>query len=284
MKRTIKFDLFPQKVNGVLTDSRPIRMRVTYACQRVDLRIGYSVEVSKWNEAEQRAITGTKNRYKQTASEINKAILVSEEKIDEIFSTYERTAKRVPTPEELKQAFDDTFKRTKPKMIIEPFFDIFDKFTRTMGQQNGWSEATYKRFDSLRILLWKYNSGLLLETLTEETMQDFVQSLNKRELRNTTIAKTLSMMRWFLRWASRKGYYTGMLHETFKPKLKGTDGNSKEVIYLEWEELMHLYDFTFPPEHAELSEVRDVFCFCCFSGLRYSDVAKLRRSDESLKE
>jgi integrase len=51
------------------------------------------------------------------------------------------------------------------------------------------------------------------------------------------------------------------------------------VIYLEWEELMHLYDFAFPPERADLSAVRDVFCFCCFTGLRYSDVVKLRHSD-----
>jgi integrase len=69
-----------------------------------------------------------------------------------------------------------------------------------------------------------------------------------------------------------------MQHVTFRPKLKGTDGNAKEVIYLEWEELLRLYSFDFSAR-LSLSAVRDVFCFCCFTGLRYSDVAKLRRSD-----
>ncbi|MDY5968683.1 MAG: site-specific integrase, partial [Bacteroidales bacterium] len=47
---------------------------------------------------------------------------------------------------------------------------------------------------------------------------------------------------------------------------------------LEWDELMDFYncDFTKRPG---LANVRDVFCFCAFTGLRYSDAAKLRCSD-----
>lgn len=44
MKRTIKFNLFPKKVGGVLVECRPIRMRVCYAGYRVDFRVGYSIE------------------------------------------------------------------------------------------------------------------------------------------------------------------------------------------------------------------------------------------------
>lgn len=44
MKRTIKFNLFPKKIGGVLVECRPIRMRVCYAGYRVDFRVGYSIE------------------------------------------------------------------------------------------------------------------------------------------------------------------------------------------------------------------------------------------------
>ena len=74
MKRTIKFNLFPKKVGGVLVECRPIRMRVCYAGYRVDFRVGYSIEPEKWNEEEGRVISNTKNRFRQTAGEINKAI------------------------------------------------------------------------------------------------------------------------------------------------------------------------------------------------------------------
>lgn len=33
------------------------------------------------------------------------------------------------------------------------------------------------------------------------------------------------------------------------------------------------------PGQGHLERVRDVFLFCCFTGLRYSDVAKLRKND-----
>lgn len=42
---------------------------------------------------------------------------------------------------------------------------------------------------------------------------------------------------------------------------------------------MALMDWQAPADKAYLDRVRDVFCFCCFTGLRYSDVAKLTRSD-----
>jgi integrase len=82
-----------------------------------------------------------------------------------------------------------------------------------------------------------------------------------------------------LRWAAIKGIYNGKSHETFKPKFKKVE--SKEIIYLTWDELIKLYQFKFKKNQNYLEKVRDVFCFCCFTGLRHSDVYKLTRSDVS---
>lgn len=71
--------------------------------------------------------------------------------------------------------------------------------------------------------------------------------------------------------------YSGDVHLSFKPKLKGISGRLREVIYLSWDELKSLYDMKI--ESRSLSSVRDVFCFCCFTGLRYSDVATLKKVD-----
>jgi len=94
---------------------------------------------------------------------------------------------------------------------------------------------------------------------------------------NTTALKIASLVRWFVRWAWSEGYYDGRAHIAFKPKLKGTEVSPNNMVYLEWEELMRLLLFKF--DEQSLSQVRDVFCFCCFTSLRYSDVAKLKRSD-----
>ncbi len=283
MKRSIKFDLFPKKVNGVLVECRPIRMRVSYAGNRVDIRVGYSIEAAKWNVKEGRVKAGAKNRYKQTAGEINKAILACEERIEGIFTRFELLEKRNPSPAELKQAFDEETgrKEAEPEETENgiTFYSAYAEFMETMGRLNDWTKATYTKFNSLRRHLEAFNPNLTFAEINEETLQEFITSLHKADLRNTTISKNMSFLRWFLRWAYHKGYNPSTIHETFKPKFKGADGNAKEIIYLEWEELIKLYNFKFPSNKPSLPAVRDVFCFCCFTGLRYSDVAKLKRSD-----
>ncbi|MDR1652878.1 MAG: site-specific integrase, partial [Prevotellaceae bacterium] len=102
MKRNVKFDLFPQK-----SDCKPIRARVSYGGKRVDLRLGYSIEPKKWDNEAMRVLPGFKNKYKQSANEINKSILLCLEQIESIFTRFELLEKRIPEPSELKQAFDE---------------------------------------------------------------------------------------------------------------------------------------------------------------------------------
>lgn len=278
MKRTVKFGLFPKKG----AESLPIRMRVSYDGNRVDFRVGYSIEPEKWNQDDGRVIPNARNRFRQTAGEINKAIVSCEEQIEAIFTRYELLEKRAPTPAELKAVFAEEMGRKEPEQEEEPgigFYNAFAEFMETMGRQNDWTKATYTKFNSLRVHFRNFDKGLTFDKINDNTLQGFIESLHKAELRNTTISKYMSFVRWFLRWAHFKGYNPTTVHETFKPKFKGADGNAKEIIYLEWEELLNLYSFKFPAARTSLPAVRDVFCFCCFTGLRYSDVAKLRRSD-----
>jgi len=275
MKRTIKFDLFPQKA-----DCKPIRARVSYDGKRVDLRVGYSIEPEKWDSTLMRVRSGCKNKYKQSGNEINKAIVNTETIIEEIFTRFELLEKREPTFEELKQSFDEITgkKSAGPEQLNEiSFYKAYSEFTENVGKKNNWTKATYKKFTSLLNHLNEFNNNLSFDNINETTLQNLVTHFLDKDMRNTTISKYIRFLRWFLRWAYNKGYFKKNLHETFRPKFKGIDGNAKEVIYLEWEELQHLYSLAIPA--STLSAVRDVFCFCCFTGLRYSDVAKLRRSD-----
>jgi integrase len=79
-----------------------------------------------------------------------------------------------------------------------------------------------------------------------------------------------------MNWATRKGYNKNLAYKDYNPDLKGISGN-KKIIVLSWEELMHLYDLKVKKNY--LDQVRDVFCFCCFTGLRYSDVHNLKQSN-----
>ncbi len=53
----------------------------------------------------------------------------------------------------------------------------------------------------------------------------------------------------------------------------------KKVIFLTQNEINKLRTCPIPPTKKYLERVRDVLLFCCFTGLRHSDVYNLKRSD-----
>ena len=257
--------------------SSSIRMRVTlHGKTPLDFALGISVPAAQWN--------AEKQRVEATCEDcmfINRTIDEAEAKVQDIFARYELVEKRTPSVSELKKAINKAFGRNvKPK--AEPAHDIFaaiDLFMKTRGAQNSWSKCTYQRFRTMKDRLHKFDAYLTFNDIDDNTLQQYVRFLGRYGLHNTTMAKNISNLRWFLRWASEKGYYKGNAHETFRPKLKGSDGHLKEVIYLTTDELQRVQDYKFPEKESYLEHVRDVFLFCCFSGLRYSDVKKLKKSD-----
>lgn len=281
-KVSIKFGLFAHKGSGPVPELWPVRARVSYSGNRVDLRLGISWEPAKWDAVNGCALPNTRNKFRQTAGELNKALTDCDKAVQGIFTRFELLEGREPSPQELREAFNESIGKAKPEPEAAPgvdFLKAYGEFTATMGRQNSWQDPTYTKFNALKEHILSYDKAVSFDKLTPEYLQGFVLSMQKEGLRNTTISKNLGFLRWFLRWAYNSGYNPTKTFETFKPRLKGTDGNSKEVIYLEWEELLKLYTFEFPAKYPALGPCRDVFCFCCFTGLRYSDVAKLKRSD-----
>ena len=84
-------------------------------------------------------------------------------------------------------------------------------------------------------------------------------------LKNSTIEKKLGYLRWFLNWATDRGYNTNLDYKKFHPTLKMTQ---RKVIYLTKEEIARVRDLELSEAQAYLDPIRDIFLFCCFSGLR----------------
>ena len=281
IKRNIVFTLEKRKKNGVLvTENVPIRMRVIYNGGRVEFTTGYRIDAGKWDDKQQKVRNGCTNKLKQSASEINADLLRYGADIQEIFKEFE-VIDVIPTGDRLKQAFNK--RNEKPDAVQEPepetpdLFKAFDEFTKECGRQNNWTMATYEKFRSVKGHLEAFNPNLQFEDFTEAGLNDYVNFLrDKRELRNSTIGKQMGFLKWFLRWSTKKGYNHTMAYDAFHPKLKSTQ---KKVIFLSWEELTKFREYKIPNNKQYLERVRDVFLFQCFTGLRYSDVFNLKRSD-----
>ena len=283
IKRNIIFTLESRKKDGVLiTENVPIRMRVNFASKRIEFTTGYRIDAAKWDADKQRVKNGCSNKLKQSASEINASLLEYYTEIQSIFKRFE-VEDVMPTPEQIKKVFNALRKpvseEPKPKKEALPcdFFQVFDDFVEDCGRQNNWTDSTFDKFAAVKNHLTNFREGLTFEFFDERGLNDYVGYLRDvKEMRNTTIGKQLSFLKWFLRWAFKKGVHQNNAYDSYKPKLKSTQ---KKIIFLTWNELNRLREFKIPSNKQALERVRDVFLFQCFTGLRYSDVFNLRRSD-----
>ena len=278
IKRSYLF--FPDKEkkgDGYKPDAK-LRLRVRWSARKVDFNVGYRVKLSQWDTQTQRCRAKTTNLQKQSASLINGVIQTFETAIDNVFASFE-LENILPTPDQVRTKFNLLTGRKSEQEIQsdKTFFDYFDEFTEEEGALNNWSKGTRVKFQNTRNHLTAYSPGLRFEDLTEAGLSNYAIHLREvKYLQNSTIIEQIKLLKWFLRWATVKGYCQTLDYINFKPKLKTTE---KKIVFLDWAELMTIYNYPFTDKQKTLERVRDVFCFCCFTSLRYSDVANLKRSD-----
>jgi integrase len=281
IKRNIIFSLESRKKDGIVgTGNVPIRMRVVYGGKRVEFSTGYRIDTEKWDVEKQRVKVGCANKLKQTASEINAELFQYYTDIQTIFKKFEIEGVK-PTPEQLKQAFNDRNKKVEPDEIVAEtpkvdFMEVFDEFVAENGKQSNWVFSTYQKLAGVRKLLVEFDADLSFEDWDERKLNAYIDFLRGKDMRNSSIDKQVDFLKWFLRWAARMGHNCNTAFESFKSKLKSTQ---KKVIFLTVDELNRLRNYEIPESKKYLERVRDVFLFCCFTGLRYSDVYNLKRSD-----
>lgn len=167
------------------------------------------------------------------------------------------------------------------------FFEVFHEFERCNSRLHDWTESTFKKYHTLRNNLtdmrdYKRKIGLKFfdfdfEYFDEYGLQEYIDFLrNQKNYMNSSVTKSLSLLKVVIRWAYRRGYHNNNKFETFKPKMKTTQ---KKVIFLSKSELEKIESTNIPETKLYLYRVRDIFLFQCYSGLRYSDVANLKRCD-----
>lgn len=279
-KRGIKFLLHKRKASE--TKNLAIRMRVTIQGETpVDFPTGCCVDSDFWDSSNFIVLDGFTSDKGNTTESINETIAQFKQAALDALARYDLIEKKKPTNEEIKTLINDLTGR-KPVFVEKKVTvkNVFDEYIETIGVQNNWSESSYKKNNTIKKHFLASIGKTDFNQITTDTLQAFVHSLLvKRGMRNTTIQKDYQFVRFFLRWARRKGYYQGNADEDFRPRLKGTDGNQKEIIFLTVEELNKLQNAKIPEQKNYLVQVRDVFLFCCFTSLRYSDVKALRKAD-----
>lgn len=264
------------------TEEARVRMRVKWNGSRsiVAVNVGYRVNVYRWDPEAQRCVPRSFHGSRRIpASVINAEIDRYEEKAREAL----KTCSQDPSEAEYRKALTEALGGAETKLGV---FQAFDAFVAERGERNRWTYRTIQKMQGLKNHLKAFRPALSWDDFSEQGLYDFISYLrgltrvNKSSpegwtnIKDTTVEKNISALRWFLTWADRHGMLRCTDYRDFRPKLQKMD---KPVVFLEWDELITLLDFDLKDE--AMRQVRDVFCFCAFTSLRYSDVYALRWAD-----
>ncbi len=278
----------PSKKNK--SDDGRLRCVVTWQGQRVRIGVPHNVNPDNWEKSLQRCKAKTTHgKSKTPASVINHDLEEMELMVNSVFMRFEE-ADKVPSKQEFSEAYD---RLANPEKYIEaqsedldiadkPLFPIYDEFTQDGIMSGRWSAGTLVKNRTIRKHLMAISPKLTLNQLINGGTKQLIEHFSKvpdnfkgKGLANTTVMNDIAFVKVFLRWAQDNNYCDASPFLKTKVRLKTAE---RPVIFLTWEELMTVYNFDFGAKNY-LAHVRDVFCFCCFTSLRYSDVYNLRRSN-----
>jgi integrase len=251
------------------THNIPILLYFSYEGRRLQLHTGEKVDFGEWDSQRQRVrdeVPGSKalNRYLQSLAQ-------------ELLDIY-RGAKAMgmqPGPDYLRKQLK--YPRNKDQV---DFFNVLIRFIDENHER--WSIHTFRKarstYNHLRAFEESEGTRIDFNRIDKDFLDRYVRFFRiKFNHSNTTISKNLSVLKWFINWATEKGYNKNLLYRDYqldweaKPRLENSD------LVLDWDELMRISVFS--PSGWDLKEVRDIFCFMCFSGLKLSRVNQVREAN-----
>lgn len=260
MKHTIKPSLF-----STSAQCRPVRLRVSFGGLRVDLFSGISYDADKWSTETSRPKPNTKNQFRQSAAEVNRIINEQTAFIDNYFDECE-FRKQPPTTSDLKQRFQKQFRGSGK--TDETLLDLYDKFLQNTSTSKAWTDNTYKLYRQIRTVIAD------MKTINAESLDSLALELTESGHNNSTTIFYLKRVKTFARWLNKNGY-SDYDPSDYEINLKQMDDH--HIVFLESNELDALMKCDIKSE--TVARVRDIFCFCCFCGLRYCDVKSLKKTD-----
>lgn len=281
LKYNLKFRLESRKEknsNEIIKENVPIYLDFTFEGKRLQYFTGLRIDAMNWDLSTQRVVKKSLSKTRINASSFNNHLNDIEKNVIDIYQEFKILHQEI---------FVDILREELKKRLFEPdkaeksFFDIMLEFIDTESKLNDWAKGTITKlktnYKHLLLFQEKYRFKIEFSRIDDKFFNKYL-TFQREELkhRNTTISKNLKIIKWFLNWAAKNGHNKNLFFKDFKPEFKGTTRNQK-IIFLTWDELMHMYELEISKKHLE--HARDVFCFCCFTGLRYSDVYNLKHSN-----
>lgn len=244
----------------------PINVRITYQGIRKENATGYFVDPNFWDAKQQLTISKTSDAiYTNTQLELIKqkiknsylSILLETEDFDanDIYHKY------------LGKPINDS------EFVVSYFQKYLGKIYKLIGkdlQLATWKKYNYACIQIVGFIKWKFKKNdISLEKINLQFLTEFEYYLKTEQNQcQSTINKAIQRFRKLIKIAMSEGFLEKDPFILYKPrKVK------KEIIFLTNEELKTLEKIYI--SQPRLALIRDLFVFCCYTGLAYNEMANL---------
>ena len=248
----------------------PIYMRITVSGKRADISVGRDCDPAKWNNHAGRAI-GTKEEIKA----LNNYLDSLQTKLRNAHQVLIDSNQQVTT-ESLHNQF--TGKNQKNHFLMELFKEHNAKVKALIG--NGFEPNTLKGYNTSEkhltgFLQEKYGkTDIEISQLNHAFITDFEFYLKANcKITGVSAAKYIKHLKKIVNHCIANGWLKQNPFINFKSTAK-----AKERTFLTQQELDNIA-ISKKITIERLKQVRDIFVFCCYTGLSYADVQKLKRNE-----
>lgn len=271
----VHFRLKPVNKTGNSKGKASIYLQFIYNGKRLFYSVGQSIKPADWNPAKERV------KKKDTTTSDGKFAL--NDLLDNLKKVCEKAYNTslkdgIPAPATLSAALDDFINQNNNDEGKDNLFKLIDRFIdgeiKSKGREK--SKGTITNYKAVRKHLkqfqgeTKYKIGY--ETITLDFFYKYTTYLKKGlNLAVNTIAKDISIIKVFMGEAVDLGYTNNMQfrHSKFSFSEEETD-----QVYLNEKELHELHKFQ--TGNKKLDQVKDLFIFGAWVGLRFSDFSNIK--------
>ncbi|RRQ49823.1 site-specific integrase [Maribacter algicola] len=244
----------------------PIRCRITYLKRRKEFATGEFIKADNWLSKKQRT---TKSNQTNLQTDLQLEIIKSN--IKRSFLELQVSQNNFGVEDIFKIYIGET--ANHEKYTIEYLNEFLNKKQKLIGidlQLSTWKKFYYAKSQFGEFIKWKFNKkDIRLDQLKIQVLKDFEFYLKTvRHQKQITINKCVQRLRKPIREAVNEGFLDKDPFTSHKPGKV-----SKEVIFLSVDELKSLEAFRIKQPRLQL--VRDLFVFCCYTGLAYNEMNRL---------
>ena len=174
----------------------------------------------------------------------------------------------------LKENLKDLIIPGTIQKVNSGLFDDMNKFIDILHSDH--STSTIAKYKNFRRHLMEFSDKLTYKDINlsfyDAIKMHWLENTNENEnLSNTTINKNIKLLKTFMQWASDRNMTANDEFKRFKPMPQ----HEPTIIALSKDEFERI--LTLKIMNIHLAQVRDVFCFACLTGQRWSDISCIEK-------